>query len=124
MNDKRKQGIGSLLVASIKSKSRDELEDFAFEATLDAGKQALSLDRAQKEFKYRNGAGGRGKAEKSIPLRTITSKVYSEMKSELGGNPSWEAFIEQLKCTHPNEAWVDDTVNGWWKKLNKDIPIL
>ncbi len=124
MNDKRKLGIGSLLVADIQSKSRKGADDFAFEAALDAGKQTLSLEKAKKEFKFRNGSGGRGKAKLSIPLRTITSEVYSEMKAELGGNPPWEAFIEQLKCTHPNEAWVDDTVNGWWKKLNKDIPLL
>jgi len=121
MTDKRKLGIGSLLVSRIKAQSREEVDEELFEITLDAGKNILSLKENEIKTRYRNGAGGRGKAAKFLPLKKKASALYDELKHKLGKNPPWKVFIAELEAKFPEE-WKDGKdggVNDWWKELNK-----
>jgi hypothetical protein len=130
MTDRRKHGIGSLLVANIKGKSREEVDEIAFEATLEASKNILAL-------KKRNSAAAKGKGAKYDQLKNKAKITYEKLKLDLGKNPSWKDFSKELETLYKGEIspvkskkskvgesaefdWVGDTVNGWWRKLNKD----
>jgi len=69
--------------------------------------------------------GGHVRVEdKQRPKKEKVEFLYSNLRSVLGKNPPWEPFIDALKDTYPTEDWKDDTVNGWWKMLNKGKSIL
>lgn len=67
----------------------------------------------------RNRAGGIAKADiHHGHLKQIARAIYSQMKKTCGKNPKWNDFIDALNAKHPEETWVSDTVNKWWKSMN------
>jgi len=82
------------------------------------------MDLFLENYMRRNRAGAIAKAKKDAPIirpkKKKVTDLHAELKAKHGRNPQWDTFIAELaNKRYPKEEWSEETVRGWWKKLNK-----
>jgi len=83
----------------------------------------MALMRWQFEILTKRKAGGKARAHHRERQKVLS--VYLDLKAGLGitalrgKRPSFKALMNELDVRYPHDPWNDDTVNSWWKRLNK-----
>lgn len=128
----KESGIPAIHEWILRKESREKLIKAHTDLNVEHGKKVLADLDAKR-------ARNEGKAIGIAPAKEKARAVYAEMKEKLGKNPSFKQFEKELTYRYPIEPWpgrkrkgekvgrepskavapwVEDTINGWWKRMN------